>query len=193
MNASDHAETRQGRLFRYAAIATIVGTSILLFQWLDPRSPNSPFSSAEKPAEPIAVPESTTAPAPETDPGGTVGQPVPSSTKAGASLLPPVHPHPTDKATPIVDPDPTLFSLKNGEQKVFSDGDLSVSGDFNQVGEMVVPTLHIQVQGKEPEDHALLTPGGRFEVAIGSKTFVVSVLRVNEFAQTLELQVDLGK
>ncbi|MEP7012409.1 MAG: hypothetical protein ABJC13_18975 [Acidobacteriota bacterium] len=193
MSASN-SDSGQGRLFRYSAIATIVGTAILLFQWLDPRSPNSPLSSAEKPVGLIAVPDSTKSLAPENDPGGMVGQSVPPSVPEGGSPVPLVRPPlVTEKPASNVYPDRVLFSLKNGEQKIFSHGDFSVSGDFTQIGDMVVPTLHLQAKGKEPEDHALLTAGGRFEVAVGSKEFVVSVLGVDASTQSFDLRVDLAE
>ena len=95
------------------------------------------------------------------------------------------------KTKPKPEPYSTTFTLAEGRQKVLAHGDLSVSGEFNQVGQEVVPTLHLQARGREPEDFPLLAAGGRFEIAVGGRTYVVAVLSADSATRQFEIEVDL--
>ncbi len=195
------------RLFRFSALATIVGVAIALGAWLFPR-PWSLFETSSKaPADSDSGLQSSTVIDDLSEPDPNLGTDLPSG-----STTPRETPQPPP-TTPIVEPPkpdrrpepvsvrnpesrprpqfPVTFTLAEGHQKVVANGELSVSGEFNQIGEMIVPTLHVQARGREPEDHALLSAGGRFEVAVGERTYVVAVIAADTSARRFEIEVDL--
>jgi len=85
---------------------------------------------------------------------------------------------------------PLEFSLSNGEQKVLLAGQASVGVEFNHVGEMDFVTVRINSPGKEPEAHAALSTGARFDLAAGGKEYYVSILSVDQEARRVKLSID---
>jgi hypothetical protein len=85
---------------------------------------------------------------------------------------------------------PLEFSLSNGEQKVLLAGQASVGVEFNRVGEMDYVTLRINSPGKEPEAHAALSAGARFDLTAGGNEYYVSLLSVDQEARRAKLSIN---
>ncbi len=193
---SQKSEPKSDRPSLYTALATIVGVVIALFAWLFPRPWRSPKpATAETPIQQQAQTPTVVSDL------GVYGDSV-SATNGAVADIPPSSSRPSSAGDPptIVEPPPpkpkpepysTTFTLAEGRQKVLAHGDLSVSGEFNQVGQEVVPTLHLQARGREPEDFPLLAAGGRFEIAVGGRTYVVAVLSADSATRQFEIEVDL--
>lgn len=102
---------------------------------------------------------------------------------AGAGLVTEGRP-PTDSAEPV------RVSLGDGEQAVILGGRASLAVAFTRVGEVEFPSLHVE-DDSGSKTLPLLGPGGRLEFTAAGQSYVASVLRRDDIAKRLDLQIDL--
>ncbi len=179
------------RLLRNAAYATLASAAIGVLSWWFPRPWAEQRLQRTKDSQGLQQ-DVVISPQPEDKGSGLASAPTSESPKLEQRLEPARAPNPEANSKTRHEPRfPVTFTLAEGHQKVVANGELSVSGEFNQIGEMIVPTLHVQARGREPEDHALLSAGGRFEVAVGERTYVVAVIAADTSARRFEIEVDL--
>lgn len=81
------------------------------------------------------------------------------------------------------------FELADGEQRVILAGQASVAVDFTSVGEEHLLTLRVAT-GSESVPYPVLDAGERVSLAVGGKTFYVSVLRIDRAHKTVVLRID---
>lgn len=172
----------EGFFTRLGAVASAAGAIIGFLTWIYSWPPRS--GDREQDGTRTEVPETT-----PINPG-------PVTTEA---LVPPTETHWPPPATEEKRPQEAMarpaerslhLALAAGQQKVILSGHAALSSEFNQVGEMKVPTLRIQVDGGEPENYPLLNAGGRFEFSAAGGRYVASVESVDLVAETITVQVD---
>jgi hypothetical protein len=96
----------------------------------------------------------------------------------------------TEGRLPADSAEPVRVSLGDGEQAVILGGRASLAVAFTRVGEKEFPSLRVE-DDSGPRTLALLGPGGRLELTAAGRTYVASVLRRDDVAKRLDLQVDL--
>ncbi|HUP24986.1 MAG TPA: hypothetical protein VNB06_18855 [Thermoanaerobaculia bacterium] len=84
---------------------------------------------------------------------------------------------------------PIEFTLEDGEQEVLLGGQAAAAIEFSRVGEMELVTLRIHTDGST-RNHALLSPGGRYEFAAGGETYLLSILRLDTAQGRAVLRID---
>jgi hypothetical protein len=120
---------------------------------------------------------------PTPQPTGTVP---PQGSNTGNEEEPPPPPHRARPAFPLD------FTLRDGEQRTFSDDQASVAAEFNQIGSEDFVTLRVGTTGGESVPHAVLRAGARFPVSVAGSEYSVYVLRVDNSARTVEIRISLN-
>lgn len=180
---------KEGLFNRIVAPATVVIAMMAVVVWVFPRGTATvEVAVQERPGEPVtAVPGAT-----ETD---HAAPPVESAPAPAIPTLPTSSPPPASKdlleRRPRGDSEePLRVSLGDGEQAVILNGKASLAVAFTRVGEEAFPSLRVEGDSG-PKTLALLGPGGRLEFTAAGRNYVASVLRRDDIAKRLYLQVDL--
>ena len=94
------------------------------------------------------------------------------------------------KRRPAAEELPRTLLLEDGDQEVLLDGLVGLSVEFGKVGAEPFMTLHVNVEGREPQHHPILGAGERVGFEVRGKKYAVAVLKVDWEAKTGRLRMD---